>query len=150
LSDYPRGVPARILLFSLDELRRRYGGQLPAGADPQRDTTPFRAFRRELLALAARSADAPLELLMWWEGTYNGYCLAVAAAPAGSLSRLETGALCPVEEERVAPPRRAGYPLAHVGPGRAEVARDREGATFEAPFGAATGHFGAPGMRRVR
>jgi hypothetical protein len=143
-------VAARVILFSLDELRRRYGPRLPAGADPRRDTAPFRAFREVLLTAAARAADGPAELSIWWEGTYNGYCLAVAFEPAEGLTHLDGGAVCPVEEERVAPPRPDGYPLAHVAPGQAEVARDREGAAFEAPFGSPTGHFGAPGIRRVK
>jgi hypothetical protein len=36
-----------------------------------------------------------------------------------------------------------------VGPGRIEVARGDAGETFQAPFGEPTGHFGAPGIRRV-
>jgi hypothetical protein len=58
--------------------------------------------------------------------------------------------LCPVESMRVATPRETRYALATVSPGRAEVARDEEGNAFEAPFGAPTGHFGAPGVRRLR
>lgn len=141
---------ARILLFSLDDLRARHGGRVPAGADPRHDTSPFRAFRAELLALAARVARGPAELSFWWEGTYNGYALAVAVTPADALPGLEPGAACPLDDERVAAPRADRYPLAHVQPGTAEVARDADGAAWEAPFGAATGHFGAPGVRRVR
>jgi len=142
-------VAARILLFSIDELRRRWGRVAGAGGDPRRETAPFRAFREALLAEAARAATAPAALTMWWEGTYNGYCLAVACEPAEALASLAPEAACALEEERVAVPRADGYPLARVVPGRAAVARDAEGATYEAPFGAPTGHFGAPGVRRV-
>ncbi len=142
-------MKARILLFALEELRRRYGGLVPEGADPRSDTSPFRAFRERLLAEVAGAATGPVRLSMWWEGTYNGYCLAVACEPAEAVAALEAGAACPVEAERVAPPPQGGYPLARVAPGRAEVERDDGGAAFEAPFGAASGHFGAPGMRRI-
>jgi hypothetical protein len=140
---------ARILLFSLDDLRRAYGPLVPSGADPRDDTAPFRGFRRALLEAAARSATSRAALTMWWEGTYNGYALAVAIEPPDALAVLDPQAACPLDGERVAPPRADRYPLADVDPGRAVVARDRDGATFEAPFGAATGHFGAPGMRRI-
>jgi hypothetical protein len=140
---------ARVLLFALDELRRRYGHRTPPGADPRHDGTAFRAFREALLAEAARAATAPATLGWWWEGTYNGYCLAVACEPAEALAGLDPGAACAPEDERLAPARADGYPLGRVVPGRAEVARDGEGAAFEAPFGAPTGHFGAPGARRV-
>ncbi len=154
-------MPARVLLFHLDELRRRFGALVPEGADPRADSAPFRAFRDRLLAEAARAARGPASLSMWWEGSYNGYCLAVAAEPAESLRDLDAGRVCPPEDERLdgdgpgaphapiarAPPDR--YPLGEVAPGRAEVARDPDGTSYEAPFGAATGHFGAPGMRRV-
>jgi hypothetical protein len=143
-------VAARIFLFALEELRRRYGDLVPPGADPRTDTAPFRAFRAALLDAAGRAASAPAELSMWWEGTYNGYALAVAVEPPDALAALDPDAACPADAERVAPPRADRYPLAHVEPGRAEVARDPEGAIHEAPFGAATGHFGAPGMRRIR
>ncbi len=143
-------MSARILLFSLDELRLRYGALVPAGADPRHDTAPFRAFRGALLAEAARAASAPADLSMWWEGSFNGYCLAVACTPADALAALSPGLACTLEEERLAAPRADGYPLGRAVPGRAEVARDPEGAAFEAPFGASTGHFGAPGVRRVR
>ena len=59
-------------------------------------------------------------------------------------------AACPVEGARPGAPRRDARPLGKVRPGAFEVSADAEGATFEAPFGAATGHFGAPGIRRVR
>jgi hypothetical protein len=143
-------VSSRILLFALDELRARYADRGTPGADPRADTAPFRAFRAALLDLAAGAATAPADLSMWWEGTYNGYVLAVAMAPVDAVAALDPGAACPPDGERVAPPRADRYPLAHVEPGRAEVARDADGASFEAPFGAATGHFGAPGMRRIR
>jgi hypothetical protein len=146
---YLSPVAARILLFALDDLRRRYGHLVREGGDPRHDAAPFRAFRERLLADAAAAARAPARLSMWWEGTYNGYCLAVACDPPEALAALDPGEACPVEAERLAPPREDGYPLAEVGPGGATVARDREGATFEAPFGAPAGHFGAPGMRRV-
>jgi hypothetical protein len=141
--------PARILLFSLDELRRRYGRRAPHGADPRTDTAPFRAFRDALLAAAARAATGPAELSMWWEGTYNGYLLAVAASPPAALAALDPEPACALEAERVSPPRADRYPLARVAPGRAEPARDADGALYEAPFGAPTGHFGAPGVRRM-
>jgi hypothetical protein len=140
---------ARIVLFALEDLRARFGGALPAGADPRHDTAPFRAFRAALLESAARAVRAPAELSMWWEGTYNGYALAVAAEPAAAFATFDPSSVCPADAERVAPPRADRYPLARVEPGRAVVARDEDGATYEAPFGAATGHFGAPGMRRI-
>jgi hypothetical protein len=142
-------MEARILLFALDELRKRYGDQATAGDDPRSGTAPFCAWRKALLAAAAAAADRPATLTMWWEGTFNGYCLAVACQPPEALDRLDLEGVCRLEGERVAPPRPGGYPLARVGPGRAEVVRDREGAAFEAPFGAPAGHFGAPGVRRV-
>ncbi len=142
-------MPARILLFALDELRHRYGARATPGADPRHDTAPFRAFRADLLAAAATAARAEAALTMWWEGTYNGYALAVAAEPPEALSDLDPSAFCPADAERVAAPRADRYPLALAEPGRATVARDADGATYEAPFGAATGHFGAPGMRRL-
>jgi hypothetical protein len=142
--------PTRILLFSLDDLRERYRSLARRPSDPRADTSPFRMFRTTLLAQAARVADGRCELSMWWEGTYNGYALAVAIEPAAPLAALDPRPACPVEGETVAPPRPDRYPLAHVEPGRAEVARDPEGGTWEAPFGEATGHFGAPGMRNIR
>jgi hypothetical protein len=141
---------ARILLFSLDDLRDRYASLAPQPSDPLTDTSPYRTFRTALLALAARAACASCEVSMWWEGTYNGYVLAVAIEPPEALAALDPRPACPLEGERVAPPRADRYPLAHVEPGRAEVARDPEGGTWEAPFGEATGHFGAPGMRNIR
>lgn len=141
-------MTARILFFALEDLRRRFGAALPPGADPRRDTAPFRAFRAALLERAAAAAAGRAELSMWWEGTYNGYALAVAAEPATALAALDPSPVCPVDAEKLAPPRADRYPLALVEPGRAVVARDADGATYEAPFGAATGHFGAPGMRR--
>ncbi len=140
---------ARILRFALEELRARYAGAAAAESDPRTDTSPFRAFRAALLDLAARAATGPAELSMWWDGTYNGYSLAVAIEPQDALLGLDAASACPVDDDRVAVPRADRYPLAHVEPGRAVVARDADGASFEAPFGAATGHFGAPGMRRV-
>jgi hypothetical protein len=141
---------ARILLFSLDDLRHRYASLAPSPSDPRIDTSAYRAFRTSLLALAARVAEGRCELSMWWEGTYNGYALAVSIEPPEPLAALDPRPACPLEGERVARPRADRYPLAHVEPGRAEVARDADGGTWEAPFGEATGHFGAPGMRKVR
>ncbi|HEX9306359.1 MAG TPA: hypothetical protein VF894_02635 [Anaeromyxobacter sp.] len=140
---------ARILLFALDDLRARYSGRAPPGADPRSDTAPFRAFRAALLDLAARCAAEPCELAMWWEGSFNGYALAVAAEPPEALAALDPSSACPTEAMRVAPPRAQSYPLARLVPGRAEIARGPGGETFEAPFGEPTGHFGAPGMRRI-
>jgi hypothetical protein len=142
-------VTARVLLFALEDLRARHADAAPPGADPRHDTAPFRRFRAALLELAASAATAPAELSMWWEGTYNGYALAVAIEPAEAIPALDASPACPLDGERVAPPRADRYPLARVEPGRAEVARGQDGATWEAPFGAATGHFGAPGMRRI-
>jgi hypothetical protein len=145
---------AAILLFALDELRARYGDQATAGADPRHDTAPFRAFRAALLDALAAAAAGEAEAAMWWEGGYDGYALAVAVEPAealGGLAGAEAAAarVCPVDAARVAPPRRDRYPLARLAPGRFELRRDEAGALVEAPFGAATGHFGAPGMRRI-
>ena len=146
-------MTARILRFDLDELRHAYGHLVPRGADPRHDTTPFRAFRAGLLQVAASAAAGHCQLETWWEGTFNGYALAVAITPAGALPGLDAaltaaGAPAP-DNERVAPPPPDRYPLAHVEPGRATVARSPDGTTSEAPFGAATGHFGAPGMRSI-
>ena len=55
-----------------------------------------------------------------------------------------------MEAVRLAPPRRDGYPLARVRPGAAEPARGAGGELYEVPFGAGGGHFGAPGVRRMR
>jgi hypothetical protein len=140
---------ARILLFALDELRRRHGAAATPGLDPRHDVAPFRAFRAALLSEAARAATGPAELRMWWEGSFDAYSLAVSCEPAAALSGLDPSRACVLDEERVAPPRADGYPLARVEPGRAEVARDEGGGTYEAPFGAPTGHFGAPGIRRM-
>ncbi|HYS82556.1 MAG TPA: hypothetical protein VEM76_17745 [Anaeromyxobacteraceae bacterium] len=145
---------AAILLFALDELRARYGRHATAGADPRHDTAPFRAFRAALLDALAAAATGEAEVTMWWEGGYDGYALAVAVERAealGGLAATEAAAAraCPVDAARVAPPRRDRYPLAQLAPGRSELRRDEAGALIEAPFGAATGHFGAPGMRRI-
>jgi hypothetical protein len=142
-------MPARIFLFALEELRARHGAATPPGADPRHDTAAFRAFRAELLRACAAAARGPCALSMWWEGTYNGYALAVAAEPAEALPALDPAAVCPADAERVAAPPASRYPLARLAPGRAELARDGEGGCWEAPFGAPTGHFGAPGMRRI-
>jgi hypothetical protein len=147
-------VTVRLLRFDLDELRRAYGRLVPPGADPRHDTSPFRAFREALLAAAAGVAVGPCELEVAWTGTFNGYVLLVAVTPPGALPGLEAAALAraglpPLDDDRVAPPPPDRYPLAHVEPGRATVARNADGTTNEAPFGAATGHFGAPGMRAI-
>ena len=142
---------AEILLFSLDELRARFAGTTPPDVDPRQDTTPFRAFRALLLPALAAGASSETEVTMWWEGGFNGYALAVALEPAGAVPGADAraAAVCPVDAIRVAPPRRDRYPLARLAPGRYELARDETGALVEAPFGAPTGHFGAPGMRRL-
>jgi hypothetical protein len=142
-------VSARVLRFHLDELRRRYGHLVEAGRDPRHDTAPFRAFRVALLAAASRAAVRPCQVTIWWEGTFNGYCLAVGVSPADALPGLELESVAAPEDERVAPPPASSYPLADVEPGRATVARNPDGSTNEAPLGAATGHFGAPGMRAI-
>jgi hypothetical protein len=142
-------VSVRLLRFALDDLRQRYGHLVPAGADPRHDTTPFRAFRGSLLEAVARAARAPCRLTVRWEGTFNGYALVVAVAPAEAVPGLELAAIGPAEVELVASARSEGYPLADVEPGRATVARTADGATYQAPLGAATGHFGAPGMRAI-
>jgi hypothetical protein len=147
-------VTARLLRFDLDELRHAYGHLVPRGADPRHDTSPFRAFRDALLAATATAASGPCELEVAWTGTFNGYALEVAVTPAGALPGLDAAALAraglpPADDDRVAPPPPDRYPLAHVEPGRATVARNPDGTTSEAPFGAATGHFGAPGMRAI-
>jgi hypothetical protein len=143
-------APARIILFALEDLRQAFGALVPPEADPRQDTTPFRAFRLAILSAVAPVATAPLEVSMWWEGTYNGYHLALAFAPAEglpALAPLET--VCPVESERLGVPRADAVPVARLWPGRWELVRDPQGAIHEAPFGAATGHFGAPGIRRL-
>ena len=144
-------APAHILLFSLDELRGRYGALVSPGADPRHDTAPFRAFRRALLDALASAALRDAEVSMWWEGGYNGYALAVALDPPEAVPDAEgtAAAACPPDGARTAAPRRDRYPVGRVRPGGWEIARDADGAAVEAPFGASTGHFGAPGMRRV-
>ena len=142
-------MPARIFLFALEDLRARFGGALPPGADPRHDAGPFRAFRAALLGACAAAARARGAAWMWWEGTYNGYALAVAVEPPGALAGPDLEAICPVDAERVAEPRPERYPLARLAPGEAEPWRDEAGCLWEAPFGAPAGHFGAPGMRRV-
>jgi hypothetical protein len=144
-------VTALVLRFSLDELRRRFAADATPGADPRHDAAPFRALRAALLAEAARCAVAPAALAMGWTGTFNGYSLWVSVAPSGALPGFEAAAatVCALDDARVAPAPAGGYPLAVVEPGRAEPARDEGGALWEALLGAATGHFGAPGMRRV-
>jgi hypothetical protein len=142
-------VTARVLQFGLDELRRAFGGHATPGADPRHDTAPFRAFRSALLDAAARAARRPCDLTMAWGGTFNGYRLLVSVEPPDALPALDLAAVCAVEHDEVAPARPDRYPLAHVEPGHAEVARAADGTTHEAPFGAATGHFGAPGIRRL-
>jgi hypothetical protein len=143
-------LPAHIFLFSLEELRDRFGAATPAGADARHDTAAFRAFRAALLAACAAAARAPLSLSMWWEGTYNGYALAIAAEPTEALGPVDLSAVCPADAERTGTPRAERRPLGRAWPGGAEAEQDAEGASWEAPFGAAAGHFGAPGMRRIR
>jgi hypothetical protein len=142
-------MPARILLFALEDLRERHGAATPAGADPRHDTAAFRSFRSALLRVCATAARAPLSLSMWWEGTYNGYALAVAAEPPDALGTPDLSSVCPVDAERIAAPRADRYPLARVAPGTADPAPAGGGGLWEAPFGAPGGHFGAPGMRRI-
>jgi hypothetical protein len=145
------GTPAAIVLFALDELRARYGRAAPAGADPRSDTAPFRAFRAALLDAISATARAAAEVTMWWEGGFDGYSLAVALEPADAVPELErvAAAACAVDAFRLAPPRRDRYPLARLAPGRWDLSREPDSATIEPPFGAPTGHFGAPGMRRI-
>jgi hypothetical protein len=142
-------APTLLLPFALDELRDRFPP--PPGVDPRHDTAPFRAFREALLAALAGAARAPAELSFAWEGTFNGYSLVVIVDPPEAIpgAELAAGAVCPVEGARLAPPPEARYPLGHVAPGKARSARDADGTSLEAPFGAPTGHFGAPGVRRV-
>lgn len=143
-------MTVRVLQFGLDELRRAFGDHSTPGADPRRDTAPFRAFRAALLDAAAKAARRPCELTMAWGGTFNEYRLLVSVEPPDALPGLDLTAVCAVEHDEVAPARPDRYPLAHVEPGLATVARAADGTTHEAPFGAATGHFGAPGIRRLR
>jgi hypothetical protein len=140
-----------VLLFALEDLRARYVSAGAGEGDPRHDTAPFRAFRAALLDALSSAARAPATLGMWWEGGYNGYALAVSIDPGDAVPDAEAAAsrACPVDGVRDGAARREPYPLAAVAPGRAEVARDRDGAAMEAPFGAPTGHFGAPGMRRM-
>ena len=140
---------ARILLFALDELRRRHGGAATPGLDPRHDGAPFRAFRDALLSEASRAATGPAALTLGWEGSFDAYSLAVCCEPASALLALDPSPACALEDERVASPRADGYPLAGVEPGRAQVAHDPDGSTCEALFGAPTGHYGAPGVRRI-
>src|SRR5690606_16968182 len=113
---------ALVLAFSLDDLRRTFGGSTPPGADPRHDTAPFRSFRAALLEAAARSATGRAALSFWWEGTFNGYALAVAVEPPDAVAGLaqEIEAVCPIESMRVATPRATRYALATVTPARAE------------------------------
>jgi len=145
-------VSARIVLFALDELRARYGALATPGSDARQDTAPFRSFRAALLASLAAHARREGALSMWWEGGFDGYALAVAIEPSDAVAAPEAAAAaaCAVDASRVAPPRRDRYPLARIAPGRWDLAHDEDGALVEPPFGAATGHFGAPGMRRIR
>jgi hypothetical protein len=142
-------VNARVLQFGLDELRRAFAGHAAPGADPRHDTAPFRAFRAALLEAAARAAVRPCDLAMAWGGTFNEYRLLISVEPPDALPGLDLSAVCEPEHDEVAPARPDRYPLAHVEPGHATVARAADGTTHEAPFGAATGHFGAPGIRRL-
>ncbi len=143
-------MSARVLQFGLDELRRAFGHQATPGLDPRHDTAPFRAFRAALLDAAASAAVRPCDLHMAWAGTFNGYRLLVTVEPPDALPGLDLDRVCAAEHDEVAPARPDRYPLAHVEPGLATVARAADGTTHEAPFGAATGHFGAPGIRRLR
>ncbi len=140
---------SHIFLFALEELRARFGAATPEGADPRHDTAAFRAFRAALLDAYARAARAPLSLSMWWEGTYNGYALAVAATPEEALGAVRLDEVCPADGERTGPPRADARPLGRAWPGGTEPARDEGGSLWEAPLGAPAGHFGAPGMRRI-
>ena len=140
-------APARIVRFAVEDLRARHPAA--AGVDPRLEAAPFRSFRAALLEAAAHAATAPASLSMWWEGTFNGYALAVAIMPDGAVTPAALEAACPVDGERTGVPAADARPLATVAPGRSEVARDREGSAWEALFGAAGGHFGVPGMRRA-
>jgi len=140
-------APVRIVRFAVEDLRARH----PAapGVDPRLDAGPFQAFRTALLEAAACAAVGPASLSMWWEGTFNGYALAVAIAPDGAVAPGALEAACRAEGDRAGEPAGEARPLGTVAPGRAEVARDGSGAAWEAPFGPAGGHFGVPGMRRA-
>jgi hypothetical protein len=143
------GASVRVLQFTLDDLRAGFGHHASPGADPRTDTAPFRAFRAALLAAAALAAVRRCDLSMAWGGTFNEYWLLVSIEPPDALPGLDLSQVCPVDQDEVAPARPDRYPLATVEPGRATVARAADGTTHEAPFGAATGHFGAPGIRRL-
>ena len=145
-------MAAHIVLFALDDLRALHGARATPGADPRHDSAAFRAFRSALLGALAAAARGEAELTMWWEGGFNGYALAVAVEPPESVPDLEevAGRACLVEASRVAAPRGDRHRLGRVGPGWSHVARDAAGAAVVALFGAPTGHFGAPGMRRER
>jgi hypothetical protein len=137
----------RVFLFHLDALRSRYGVAVPEGHHRGGDTASFLAFRGRLLAELAPCVLTPAELSAWWEGTYNGYHLAVAISPPSALSAaFDPELICALEAERVAPVPRNGYPLARLAPGGWELAQGVAGETVAFPFGAATGHFGAPGV----
>lgn len=141
-------------LFALDELRARHGEEVPEGADPRHAVEPFRAFRAALLQSVAGVVRRPALLSMWWEGSFNGYLLAVALEPGdaadAALFERACEEACPVEALRSSSLRPDRHSLATVSPGTWELARDASGATAEAPFGSPTGHFGAPGVRWVR
>jgi len=143
---------ALVLLFALEELRRAFGARATPGADPRSDTGPFRAFRQRLLPAAAGCATGECRLAMWWEGSFNGYALALEALPGAVLPGLaeRSAEVCPVEAVRRAAPRADALPLAVVAPGGWRLLRDADGALSELPFGAPTGHFAAPGVIRVR
>ena len=143
---------ALVLLFALEELRSTFGYRGAPGADPRGDAGPFRAFREAILGAASGCARGEVRLGVWWEGTFNGYALALQAVPAAALSGLGEAArrLCPVEVVRRTAPRAEALPLALVAPGAWRLLRDEQGCLVELPFGAATGHFGAPGVIRVR
>ncbi|MBI5067977.1 MAG: hypothetical protein HZB56_07035 [Deltaproteobacteria bacterium] len=143
---------AQVLLLALEELRRAFGDRAAPGTDPRSDTGPFRAFRAALLEAAAGCARGEARLSVWWEGTFNGYALALEVVPGAALPGLAPAlaAVCPVEAVRTALPRPDALPLALVGPGAARLLADEAGARVELPFGAPTGHFGAPGVLRVK
>jgi len=143
---------ALVLLFALEELRRAFGERAGPGGDPRSDTGPFRAFRERLLRAAAGCAAGECRLAMWWEGTFNGYTLALEALPGTALPGFaeRAAAECPVEATRWGEPRAGALPLALVAPGGWRLLPDADGALVELPFGAPTGHFGAPGVLRVR
>ena len=100
---------ALVLAFALEDLRRSFGAAAPAGADPRHDTSPFRAFRHALLRVLARRASSAGTVSFWWEGTFNGYALAVSIEPHDAVGDVvsDVEAICPVESMRVATPREA-------------------------------------------